>query len=135
VTRCLAACLLGVLLGCTPQRGTIGAVLGQDRDGHLFVREVPEDLAAAKADLRPGDEILLIDGKDARAMSAKGVHEALSGEVGEPVRLTLVRDGQIVRVTLKRTAARRYRTEGGAVEGGTAEGGTAEGGSAESPPR
>jgi hypothetical protein len=59
-------------------------------------------------------------------MSAKGVHEALSGEVGEPVRLTLVRDGQIVRVTLKRTAARRHRPEGGAVEGGTAEGGSAE---------
>jgi carboxyl-terminal processing protease len=104
---------LAVLLACTPQRGTIGAVLAKDRDGHLFVREVPSDLAAAKAGVRPGDEVLLIDGNDARAMGPRGVHEALAGEVGEPVRLTLVRDDEIVRVTLKRTPARRHRLSAG----------------------
>ena len=42
------------------------------------------------------------------------MHNALArlllpqGEVGEPVKLTLVRKGDIVRVTLKRTLARRY---------------------------
>jgi C-terminal processing protease CtpA/Prc len=97
------------LASCSPQRGTIGAVLGQDVDRRLYVREVPEDLAAAQGGVRAGDEILLIDGADARALGPRGVHEALSGKVGEPVKLTLVRDGRIVRVTLKRTAARRHR--------------------------
>lgn len=94
--------------GCAAGSGTIGAVLGQDPDGRLFVRETPEDLAAARGGIRPGDEILLIDGRDARAMTPRAVHTALTGEVGETVRLTLVRDGRIVRVSLKRTPARRH---------------------------
>lgn len=97
------------LLGCSSHRGTIGAVLAQDGEQRLFVREVPGGLAAAEAGIRVGDEILLIDGWDARAMSDRAVHEALSGRVGEPVKLTLVRDGSIVRVTLKRSAARKHR--------------------------
>jgi carboxyl-terminal processing protease len=108
---------LGVVLllsGCAARAGTIGAVLGQDADGRLYVREAPDDLAAAQGGVRPGDEILLIDGRDARAMTPRGVHEALSGDIGETVRLTLVRDGRIVRISLKRTPARRHRvTENG----------------------
>ncbi len=95
-------------LACAPQKGTIGAVLARDPGGRLFVREVPEGLTAAQAGLQPGDEVLLIDGKDARALGPRGVHEVLSGEVGERVKLTLVRRGQIVRVTLARTEARRH---------------------------
>lgn len=112
-----AAVLLGLGLGvvhCGPKKGTIGAVLAQDPEGRLFVREVPEGLAAAEGGLQAGDEILLIDGRDARAMGARGVHEALSGDVGERVKLTLVRRGEIVRVTLTRTEARRYPVRAGA---------------------
>jgi len=94
--------------GCTPQKGTIGAVLAQDLDARLYVREVPADLAAGRSGVRVGDEILLIDGVDARALGSRGVHQALSGNVGEPVKLTLIRDGHVVRVTLKRTPARRH---------------------------
>jgi len=101
--------LIGLIVACAPQRGTIGAMLAQDRDGHLFVREAPPDLAAAEAGVRPGDEILLIDGKDARAMEAEAVHQALAGAVGTPVKLTLIRDGEIVRVTLERTPARPHK--------------------------
>jgi C-terminal processing protease CtpA/Prc len=111
VTRLAAVALLFLaLLGaCGPNKGTIGAVLGQDSEGRLFVRDVPAGLAAERADLRPGDEILLIDGRDARALGARGVHEALEGKVGESVKLTLVRDGQILRVTLKRTPPKKHR--------------------------
>lgn len=103
-------CVLALALpaGCAARTGTIGAVLGQDPEGRLFVREAPEDLAAARGGVRPGDEILLIDGRDARAMTPRAVHAALAGEIGETVRLTLVRDGRIVRVSLKRTPARRH---------------------------
>jgi C-terminal processing protease CtpA/Prc len=111
VTRIAAAALLlfAFLGACGPKKGTIGAVLGQDSAGRLFVRDVPAGLAAERADLRPGDEILLIDGRDARAMGPRGVHEALEGKVGESVKLTLVRDGQILRVTLKLTPAKKHR--------------------------
>lgn len=104
-----AALLVTALAHCGPSKGTIGAVLSRGPDGRLFVREVPEGLAAAQAGVAAGDEILLIDGRDARALGPKGVHEALSGNVGERVKLTLVRRGEIVRVTLSRTKAEKYR--------------------------
>jgi C-terminal processing protease CtpA/Prc len=103
------ALLVTALAHCGPSKGTIGAVLSRGPDGRLFVREVPDGLAAARGGVAPGDEILLIDGRDARALGPKGLHEALSGDVGERVNLTLVRRGEIVRVTLSRTKAEKYR--------------------------
>lgn len=99
--------LSALLSACGPSRGTIGAVLAQDSEKRLFVREVPRGLAAERAGVREGDEVLLIDGRDARQMSSERVHAALSGEVGDPVKLTLIRDGQVVRVRLERTPAAR----------------------------
>jgi len=110
----LAFALWGSLAACAPDRGTIGAMLGQDRDGHLFVREVAPGLAAEQAGVHAGDEILLIDGRDARAMSPSSVHAALSGTTGQNARLTLVRGGRIVRVTVRRTPAPQGRPAGSA---------------------
>jgi C-terminal processing protease CtpA/Prc len=106
--------LAAVLTCCGAQKGTIGAVLAQSPEGRLFVREVPAGLAASEAGLAAGDEILLIDGRDARAMGARGVHEALSGDVGEPVRLTVVRRGEVLRLKLARSLARKYPLSTGA---------------------
>ena len=106
-----SAAVVGFLLllsACAAQRGTIGAVLAQDKNQHLFVREIPDGLAADRAGLEVGDEILTIDGHDARAMSVAGIHDILAGNVGEPVRLTLIRRGNVVRVTVKRTPAKKY---------------------------
>lgn len=96
---------------CGPSRGTIGAILGQNAAGELTIREVPEGLACHQAGLQPGDRILLIDGKDVRSLDAKGVHLALSGEVDEKVKLTVVRGDEIIRVTLKRTPAQKRRAD------------------------
>jgi C-terminal processing protease CtpA/Prc len=90
-------------LGCGPSRGTVGALLGQRDDGRLFVRETPKNLAAERAGLKPGDEILLIDGRDVRRLDPEAVHRALSGEVREPVKLTVLRGERLLRVTLRRT--------------------------------
>lgn len=101
-----AAALSGLvvtLVGCSPDRGTIGAVLAQTSDQRLVLREVPESLAAGRAGLLPGDELLLIDGRDVRELDSRGVHRALSGTLDEPVKLTLLRDGRVIRVTLRRT--------------------------------
>lgn len=96
-----------VALGCAPERGTIGALIAQGSDQRLVLREVPADLAAGKAGLRPGDELLLIDGRDVRELDERGVHRALGGDVGDPVKLTLLREGRVIRVTLRRTASRK----------------------------
>ena len=82
-------------------------MLGQQGDGRVFLREVPPGLAAERAGLQEGDEILLIEGRDVRTMSEEDIHRALGGEVGAPVRLTLVRGDDVIRVTLERTAAPR----------------------------
>lgn len=95
--------LLLLVASCGPERGTIGALLGQSADQRLVLREVPPDLAAGKAGLRPGDELLLIDGRDVRELDERGVHQALGGSVGDQVKLTLLREGRVIRVTLRRT--------------------------------
>ncbi|HEY8946322.1 MAG TPA: PDZ domain-containing protein [Polyangiaceae bacterium] len=97
---------------CRADHGTIGAVLAQAPDRRLTVREVPPGLSAAEGGVLPGDEILLIDGRDVRGMSSEHVHQALGGEVGEPVKLTLIRGDRVVRVTLRRTPARPHRMPG-----------------------
>jgi C-terminal processing protease CtpA/Prc len=99
------ASLLGSLVasGCGPDRGTIGALLAQRQGGRLVVREAPKQLAAERGGLEPGDEILLVDGRDVRQFDPPALHRALSGEVGEPVKLTVLREEQVFRVTLRRT--------------------------------
>jgi C-terminal processing protease CtpA/Prc len=101
--RVAGLALAATLGACGADRGTIGALLAQTPDKQLVLREVPENLAAARAGLRPGDELLLIDGRDVRELTERGVHQALAGNVGDPVKLTLLRDGRVVRVTLRRT--------------------------------
>ena len=107
----LALALLGAFaltaVGCAATQGTVGAVLAQQTDGRLIVHEVPQGLAAAKAGLQPGDEILLVDGIDVRRLDDKSLHRTLAGEVGSPVKLTVVRGEEVLHVTLKRTPAKK----------------------------
>ena len=96
-----------VVAGCGGSTGTIGAWLGQRPDGRLFVRAVPRGLAASAGGVREGDEILLVDGRDVRQMNERDLHRALEGDIGDPVKLTLVRGNDIVRVTLRLTPSIR----------------------------
>ena len=97
----LISCL--ALGACGAERGTIGALMAQTPEHQLVLRDVPPSLAAGRAGLQPGDELLLIDGRDVRELDERGVHQALAGNVGDPVKLTLLREGRVVRVTLRRT--------------------------------
>lgn len=100
--------LVPSLLGaCGPEKGTVGAVFAQKDDGRLVVHEAPEGLAAHKAGLKEGDEILLVDGMDVRSLDDKALHRVLSGEVDQSVRLTVLRGEEVLRVTLKRTPAKK----------------------------
>ena len=71
-------------------------------DGRVTIRDAPPGYPAAQAGLGPGDELLLIDGRDVRAMSPAAIHQALEGNVGTAVRLTLFRRGKVLRVALER---------------------------------
>lgn len=119
MTRAALGGLLLALAGgaCAAERGTIGAVLSQDAQRRLFVRDTPDGLSAERHGVAPGDEILLIDGRDVRGMSQDQVHGALAGEVDEPVKLTLLRGTQVLRVTLRRTMARRHHLNAAAPAG------------------
>ncbi len=99
-----AALLIGcAAIACGPGMGSIGAMLSKNHtDGRVTVRQVPKDMEAAQAGLEPGDEILFIEGRDARAMTAKEVHEALVGPVGTTVNLTVLRGGEVVRLGVRR---------------------------------
>lgn len=112
--RLAIAGFLGVSLilgmGCVKERGTIGAILVQTSERRLEIQEVPSGLSADRGGVQARDEVLLIDGRDVRGMNAEQVHRMLGGEVGEPVKLTLIRGDRVVRVTLTRTPARRHRT-------------------------
>jgi len=98
-----AAVLALALCACGPGSGSIGAILAKQKtDGRVVVRSVPSDMESAKAGLEAGDEILSIDGRDARTMSAQEIHEALVGPVGSTVDLTVARKGTVERVKVKR---------------------------------
>ena len=102
--RALAPLALALAIGCSgPKVGSVGAVLGVDTEtGTVVVRETREGLAADKAGLLPGDEILMIDGVYARELGAPAIRERLRGDVGTSVELTVVRGEEVLRVKLKR---------------------------------
>ena len=102
-----AGASIGIACGPAPH-GTIGAILGQQTGGRVFIRDAPPDLAAAQAGLRPGDEILFIDGVQASGLSREELSQVLGGPVGEPVQLTVLRKREVLRVTVTRSEARRY---------------------------
>ena len=84
--------VFGLFSACrSPAPGTIGAALGQRTDHRLFVRALPPGQGADRAGLQEGDEILLIDGKDVRAMSPEDVRRAVRGDVGSSMTLTILR--------------------------------------------
>lgn len=97
--------LFVALLGCgSSDVGSIGAVLGRSNDDHsLYVRDVPEGLAADQAGLQAGDEIVMIDGAYVRTLTPEELHQKLRGDIGTSVSLTVARGDLVIRVEVKRT--------------------------------
>jgi len=73
----------------------VGIRMGlHDQSKYLMVVEPIENSPAAKADIKPGDGILAIDGKSTKGMSLEQASTLIRGEVGTPVTLQLSRDGK-----------------------------------------
>ncbi|MDF2695393.1 MAG: uncharacterized protein K0S65_3776 [Labilithrix sp.] len=83
--------------------GTIGAALGQQTDHRLFVRAVPPGQGAERAGLAIDDEILLVDGRDVRAMSQEDVRRAVRGDVGSTMVVTVLRGTEKLEIKVVRT--------------------------------
>lgn len=100
-------------LGCALEKpGSIGAHLSRDNEtGAVYVRDLFPGLAGENAGLLPGDEIIMIDGHYVRQMDAPRIREALRGQVGTAVRLTLIRGELVLRVKVARSELRDVQDE------------------------
>ncbi len=98
-------------IGCANTwRGSIGAILAQDRKtGRVVVREVPPDMAAARAGILVGDEIVAIDGDAAKELKPEGIHGKLEGDVGTKVRLLVRRGAELTEINVERGPLRESK--------------------------
>lgn len=94
-------CAIGACSGAAP--GTVGAGLGLRSDHRLFVRSLPPGEGGDRAGLQVDDEILLIDGKDVRPMTEEDVRQAVRGDVGSPLVLTVLRGTEKLDVKVVRS--------------------------------
>jgi len=98
------ALLAGLLMAaCASWDGSVGAVFARDNPtGRVFVRDAPSDMAGAKAGLLVGDEVVAIDGHAVVQMSPGDLQKGLEGRVGSKVKLQVLRNGQVVELTVER---------------------------------
>jgi Flp pilus assembly protein TadD len=73
-------------------RGGVGIQFDY-RDQRAVVRSVDAKGPGAQAGIKPGDEIMKVDGQSVLEMSQEKIVSSIRGPVGTPVTLTIVRDG------------------------------------------
>jgi carboxyl-terminal processing protease len=70
--------------------------------GKLFVNEISEGHPSQKNDIRPGDQIVKINGVAIEGKERSQISQLLRGPKGTPVDLMLLRDGTVINKTLVR---------------------------------
>lgn len=71
-------------------------------DGRLFINDVSEGYPANKSDVKPGDQVLKINGIEVKGKERSQISQLLRGPKGTVVDLTLVRDGKEILKKLNR---------------------------------
>ncbi len=82
--------------------GGIGVQLGLGEGGTIIVFKVIEGSPASKAQVLVGDLVLSVDGRAVSGFQPRQVEEAIQGEVGTAVNLTMSRDGVRYELNLER---------------------------------
>lgn len=80
----------------------IGAELGNDSSGDLQIVSPIQGLPAAKAGVQAGDLIATINGKSTSGLGLDQAVTEIRGKAGTNVTLGLVRNGQLVNITITR---------------------------------
>ncbi|MNK10063.1 putative CtpA-like serine protease [compost metagenome] len=70
--------------------------------GKLFVNEISEGHPSQKNDIRPGDQIVKINGIEIEGKERSQISQLLRGPKGTPVNLMLLRDGTVLNKTIVR---------------------------------
>ena len=70
--------------------------------GKLFVNEVSEDYPSQKNDIRPGDQIVKINGVAVEGKERSQISQLLRGPKGTAVNLVLLREGTVINKTITR---------------------------------
>lgn len=84
------------------QYGGIGTTIFS-RNGNVYVSEVFEGFPAQRADIRPGDQIMKINGIDLNSKNSDEVSQLLKGSKGAEIKLLIKREGgQPKEITLVR---------------------------------
>lgn len=86
----------------TGNYGGLGLEVGME-DGFVRVIAPMDDTPAAKAGVEPGDLIVQLDEQPVKGMSLSEAIEAMRGEPGSVIKLTVVRDGDPTPLELKLT--------------------------------
>ncbi len=74
----------------TGEYGGIGSYIFE-RNGKVYISEPYEGSPAAKAGMRPGDRIVMIDGESVEGWNNSKVSEHLKGQPSTPISITVVR--------------------------------------------
>lgn len=74
----------------TGEYGGIGSYI-HERNGNVFISEPYQNSPAARAGLRPGDRIIMIDGDSVAGWGNAKVSEHLKGQASTPIKVTVVR--------------------------------------------
>lgn len=85
----------------TGQYGGVGSQIGQ-KDDYVVITDPYEGYPAYKADLRAGDIIMKVDGKDIKGKSTSDVSKLLKGQAGTALKLSIIRNGQELQKTIIR---------------------------------
>lgn len=80
----------------------VGITVQMSTDGKLTIMSVMPGHPAEKAGLRPGDVITKIDGRDVANMAQGQAVQAVRGASGTEVRLTVLRGGEYLDITVVR---------------------------------
>lgn len=95
----------------------IGLTLTEDESGYIRVVEIMSDSPAANSDLVPGDIITCVDGNDVLVEGFEESIDAMSGQVGTEITITVRRDGIDTDMVFTRTSMELTTITGEMING------------------